>query len=187
MSDHRFSEASFRRYEQTFITLSNCYPAPLECNPAPYSVETFAARIRDSARAFYTNRWHSDDLDPDEFWKKWSTVEVIRGKVSVLLRPRALAAAPTILPLPSSPDTFKQGALADSFTLNDRATLPGLVVTNTTMNIARALLFLHNELVIQVPTTLHNIPPDVALYIKTQEDFPDIGYKFHDEQTCVIA
>lgn len=56
-SAHRFSEKSYRRYEDIILAALNAYPNGIEFKPVGISLATAEARLRDALRSVIVNRW----------------------------------------------------------------------------------------------------------------------------------
>lgn len=174
-ADVRFGEQAFRRYEPYLVALIAQWPTPLEVNPAPYSVETFAARIRDAARGFVSNGWYSEYVKLEDFKDKWSLTEVKISKAgTVILFPRIVQTGGILAKDPLT----SQGQLGSV------TTAKGLVVSNPDLNIIRALLLLHEKAVLTTPTKVENLTPELVIYLTTQEEFLQVGISITSATTC---
>lgn len=58
-SQHRFSEKSFRRYEQDLLEICRLYPKAVTIFPRGITAESYRARIKDSMRAYVVSSWES--------------------------------------------------------------------------------------------------------------------------------
>lgn len=58
-SQHRFSEACFRRYEADLVEICRLYPKAVTIFPRNVVAETYRARVKDVMRAYVVSTWES--------------------------------------------------------------------------------------------------------------------------------
>jgi hypothetical protein len=182
MSNDRFNELAFRKYESALIAFAANYPSATEVDPAPFAVETFAARIRDAVRGYRDNRWQSA-LDYDSFLQKWAVTQVIRKGQTVLLQPKTVAGASAVSVV--NPPAQFGSDITSAFA--PPPSRQGLVVTQPNLNIVRALMLLHSEHVLVQPTKVDNISPELMKYLQDQNEFDTIGIAFPTPTSCIFV
>lgn len=74
---HRFTESSFRNYEDSIKTIVDSWPEPVKFTPKN-SLETFANRLRDAMRSFRTYHWKSNI--------NWAKFEQVHDQIKVSIQ-----------------------------------------------------------------------------------------------------
>lgn len=92
---HRFSRANFDRYADALGAALRAFPAPIEVDPSPYSVETYASRFRDAREAKKRYGYEHPHVDNVLFTQYADELSVAIQTRTLLIGPRAAIRAKT--------------------------------------------------------------------------------------------
>lgn len=186
----RFSLSAFRRYEPHLLAYSSTFPAPVLIDPYPFSLETFACRIRDAARAYLSHSYPS--TLPTNFLSIWAatSVSIVPPHIRIAPRPTPTGTT-TVLPLSTSnlsPPRLTTSGISPS---HEASFFPSreLVVSKPTKNILRALMLLHDECVLSTPTKIENLDEELTTCIQRDADemFFNVGVVFPTNTTAILT
>lgn len=93
----RFTETSFRRWEQIIKTIVDIAPSRLTLNPRfDLSQETVSCRLRDAMRSLHENKW-ATVIDMPKFDSLYPTIQVAREGDLVVIQHKVPTKMPVIV------------------------------------------------------------------------------------------
>lgn len=86
MGNKRLLEENFRRYEKAIAHVLANWPTKVTFNPAPFSVETFACRLRDAMKSMIDYEWKSTLVDLEKLKKLRPLLAVVSEELVVAVQ-----------------------------------------------------------------------------------------------------
>lgn len=145
------SENCFRRYEQIIAAACKSYPIPIAFDPAPLSVATFSARLRDAINAQAKNHWPSSLINQDAFARLVTDFKVCIFNGAVYLAPKSFKTKSEPLPTSLTPNQSTDFAFAIDYCEPDSVGL----LNSTCSLLSRKKLTL--------PVKLTSFPEDIII------------------------